>query len=572
MALGAEAGSMLEPGCKSMGALRAPSSGPGFPRTYRTVASGVGPGRMTMDQHEHLSVGAVPALISFFDATHVCRFANEHHCRWYGRSPEELVGLHMRDFLGTEGYERRLPHLRRVEAGEEVSFEASVPHLDGSWRDAAIRYVPRFGPGGFEGFHTLVFDVAAQQHRFHSVFDGTVVAFWEIDLTALRGVLDDLRAQGVGDLAGYAAGRTDLVREALSMTPVRDLNAKAMELFGTSRAEAIGRPLGDWCPPESLPVWNANMIAYLSGQASFEADTVMMRSDGGRIDVLLNCAFPKKPEDQNIVIVGFVDIASRVAQEHQLAKAQADLAHASRVATLGELMASIAHEVNQPLAAVVTSGNAALRWLRREVPDLGEVEAAISQMIGEGTRASEIIMRTRMMAAKGNGERTAIGPNLLVEDALAISRRQISGLGADLDVQLGGGLPRILGDRVQLQQVLINLLINAAQAMADQVEERRITIRTSLVADGVLFDVRDTGPGFPTDGAAQVFNAFYTTKPTGMGMGLSVSKTIVEAHGGWIRAANGQGGGAVFEFTLPFAEDACGTPDVPVEQFARAAG
>lgn len=126
---------------------------------------------------------AVPVLISYFDANHICRFANEHHNQWYGRSPAELVGLHMRDFLGEAAYQTRLPYLDVVAQGECVSLEAEVPHWSGVWRDAAIRYIPLMGARGFEGFHTLVFDLSREQHRFHSIFDGTAVGFWEIDLT-----------------------------------------------------------------------------------------------------------------------------------------------------------------------------------------------------------------------------------------------------------------------------------------------------------------------------------------------------------------------------------------------------
>ncbi|WP_158266269.1 PAS domain-containing sensor histidine kinase [Allosphingosinicella deserti] len=495
---------------------------------------------------------AVPALISFFDADHICRYANDHHLRWYGRSPEGLVGMHMRDFLGEDAYLERLPHLERVAAGEQVSFEASVPYRDGGWRDGAIRYVPRFGPAGFEGFHTLVFDRSRDQHRFRSVFDGTAVGFWEIDLSNMRAMLAQMTEEG-RDVLAHVEADLSFVRQALAVTPVLDLNEKACRMLAVERGSSIGRPLGDWCPDEHLDAWNRNLLAYLRGEESYETETVVRRQDGSTLDVLLSCAFPNTPSQQVIVVVGMVDISERVARERELAKAQADLAHAARVATLGELMASIAHEVNQPLSAVVANGNAALRWLNRPEHEIEEARSAINRIMSEATRASEIIARTRQMAVKGTSSRTDFCVNQMIEEAVEITRRQTAALGATISLSPAPGMPLLHADRIQLQQIMINLIVNAAQAMHEQPEgARRIAIASYACEAGLMIEVADTGPGIG-DKAHRIFDAFFTTKPDGMGMGLSVVKGIVEAHGGSIRAAPRIGGGTLFQVKLPYA-------------------
>ena len=501
-----------------------------------------------------LTADTVPILISFFDKAHVCRFANEHHCRWYGRTPQELTGLHMKDFLGHEAYAERLPHLAAVATGCEVLFEAPVPYLDGTWHDAEIRYIPQMGSNGFEGFHILVVDIERQKHRFRSVFDGTALGFFEIDLVGLHALLSRLQASGIDDLAAYAAADSVFPRQVLDAVKVVDLNKKAMEMFQLDRASAAGRSLGDWCPDEGLETWRKVVIGYLSGLPSYEGETVMVRGDGRLIDVLVNCAFPKRMDGQVIVVVGVVDISKRLENERALVKAQQELAHAARVATLGELTASIAHEVNQPLGAVVANGHAALRWLTRAAPNTEEATLAIKRMIDEATRASDIITHIRKMARNSDSERTLFSVDKVVTEALAITGRQLRSLGANVVLSLSSDPAEVCADRIQIQQVLINLLVNAAQAMSDtSSEERSIFVRSRLLDNHVQIEVADTGPGLPQEKAEQLFNAFYTTKAAGMGMGLSISKTIVEAHGGKILATSGEEGGALFKFTLPRA-------------------
>jgi PAS domain S-box-containing protein len=248
-----------------------------------------------------------------------------------------------------------------------------------------------------------------------------------------------------------------------------------------------------------------------------------------------------------------VDITERKRAEEALRVAQAELAHVSRVMVMGQIAASIAHEVNQPLAAVVMSGNAGLRWLDAGPPNLGEARDALRHIIKDGNRASEVIGRIRGLLQKRTLDRTGVDLNDLIRDTIAVTAHELQRHGVSAELELADGLPTVVGDRVQLQQVLLNLILNAVDAMADVSERTRVLgIESGIDAPGsVLIEVRDCGKGFEPGSVDRLFEAFFTTKPAGLGMGLSVSHTIVEAHGGRIWATANDGPGATLHLSLP---------------------
>lgn len=256
--------------------------------------------------------------------------------------------------------------------------------------------------------------------------------------------------------------------------------------------------------------------------------------------------------------------AELLRQNQERQRVQAELAHVSRVTTLGELAASIAHEVNQPLTGIVTYGGACLRWINRPEPDLGEARHAVENMIAEGLRASEVIRRIRALARKDDSRRQPFHLGELADETVLMVRHQAEFHGIAVAQQYAAGLPQVLGDRIQLQQVIINLLVNAIQAMSSRAQgQRELRISTTRQADGqALLRVEDTGPGVEAGQIDKLFEAFYTTRSEGLGMGLSICRSIVEAHGGCIWAESparaalpaGQfpgGPGAAFCFTLP---------------------
>jgi PAS domain S-box-containing protein len=252
------------------------------------------------------------------------------------------------------------------------------------------------------------------------------------------------------------------------------------------------------------------------------------------------------------VVGALMDITAARKGEEALRRAQAELAHASRVATLGELSASIAHEVHQPLTAIVASGNAAVRWLDREVPENARAIRSVTRMISEAHRASQVILRIRELAKKAEPVMSQVDVNWLIEDVLVLISREATGQRVEVRTQLASELPPVLGDRVQLQQVLINLVMNGIQAMAPVTDRARVlVIRTQRPdANQILVAVEDAGVGIAPENLDRLFGAFYTTKPDGMGMGLSISRSIVETHGGSISATRNSGPGMTFQFTL----------------------
>ncbi len=236
-----------------------------------------------------------------------------------------------------------------------------------------------------------------------------------------------------------------------------------------------------------------------------------------------------------------------------LREAQTELAHVNRVTTMGELSASIAHEVMQPITAAVTNAHAALRWLGTQPPDLEEIRQALGRVVKEGDRATDVIGRIRALIKKAPPRKDGLEINEAILEVIALTHGEVVKNGVSVQTQLAEGLPRIQGDRVQLQQVILNLIINAVQAMSGVSEgSRELLIGTGKDASGgVLVTVQDSGPGLSPESSDRLFDAFYTTKPGGMGMGLTICRSVVEAHGGRIWAPRNAGPGATVQFALP---------------------
>jgi C4-dicarboxylate-specific signal transduction histidine kinase len=240
-----------------------------------------------------------------------------------------------------------------------------------------------------------------------------------------------------------------------------------------------------------------------------------------------------------------------------LRQAQAELAHVSRVTTMGELTASLAHEVNQPIAAAVTDANTCLRWLTRENPDVEEARQTAVRIVKATTRAAEIISRVRLLYKKGTPERELVDVNEVIRDLIVLLRSEATRYSISVRTELARDIPQVMADRVQLQQVLMNLVINGIDAMKDVDGNRELAIKSQRAeTDQLLVLVSDTGVGLPLQQTDQIFNAFFTTKPNGTGMGLSISRSIVESHGGRLWAGENSPRGASFYFTLPIEVEA----------------
>jgi len=255
-----------------------------------------------------------------------------------------------------------------------------------------------------------------------------------------------------------------------------------------------------------------------------------------------------------------IDITERKRAEEErerLRQAQADLAHVNRVTTMGELTASLAHEVNQPIAAAITNANTCLRWLTRDRPDLEEAREAAMRIVKDGTRAAEIVSRIRLVFKKGAPERELVDVNNVIREMIVLLRGEATKHHISFRTELAADLSKVLGDRVQLQQVVMNLIVNSIDAMKDVDEKREVVIKSQRAEDAhIMVSVSDTGMGLPPQQEDQIFNAFFTTKPHGTGMGLRICRSIVESHGGRLWAADNYPRGASFCFTIPSKAEA----------------
>jgi len=301
-------------------------------------------------------------------------------------------------------------------------------------------------------------------------------------------------------------------------------------------------------------------MSELKRTGRWEGELVHTARDGRRLVVASRWALQRDGRGRpGAILETNNDISDRRQVEDGLTRAQRELAHVARVATLGELTASIAHEVNQPLAAVVTNGEACLRWLGRPVPDVGQARASVENMIKNGQRASEVVRRLRALSRKSDPSYAPLSLADVVNDVVLLIGRELQSHRATLGMTAADGLPLVQGDRVQLQQVVMNLLMNGMQAM-DGISTRphRLVVeivRSAEEPQSIVLTVSDAGPGIDPASLGRLFDAFFTTRQDGMGMGLSISRSIVEAHGGRIWATNRPEGGARFHVSLPIAEE-----------------
>ena len=278
----------------------------------------------------------------------------------------------------------------------------------------------------------------------------------------------------------------------------------------------------------------------------------------GRSRYLAITYSPLRPHTEHVeaALVISRDLSEYMIAAEHLRQAQADLAHVNRVTTMGELTASVAHEVNQPITAAVTNAKTCLRWLNRDQPDLAEAREAALRIVQDGTRAAQIINRIRMLFKKETPQRELVDVNDVIREMITLLRSETNRYSISVQTQLTENLPHIMADRVQLQQVLLNLVINSIDAMKDIEGTRELLVSSQPDEHAqIVVSVSDTGVGLPPEQSDQIFNAFYTTKVHGTGMGLSISRSIIEAHGGRLWASNNYPSGATFSIALPTSAD-----------------
>src|SRR5712672_1084172 len=343
-----------------------------------------------------------------------------------------------------------------------------------------------------------------------------------------------------------------------------EANNAFLDMLGYSREDLIsGRIRWTKLTPAEWAAADQDALAQMSATGSckpFEKE--FFRKDGSRVPILVGGAFFERKPDEGVVFVFDVTDRKRAeeklrASEQRLLNAQMELAHVNRVTTMGQLTASIAHEINQPIAAAVTNAAAGLRWLAAQPPNHEEVQNSFDSVIKAGNHTIEVIGRIRALANKTDIEKVSLDVNDVVREAIGLVQHELTSHRVSLRMELAPALPMILGDRVQLQQVIINLVMNGVEAMqsvTDQPRELAIGSHQNETRQ-VLVSVTDSGVGISAEHADRLFNAFFTTKSSGMGMGLSICRSIIEAHGGRMSAVNNVGPGATFQFVLPLHQE-----------------
>lgn len=390
------------------------------------------------------------------------------------------------------------------------------------------------------------------ERRYRELFNHMPVALGQLDMRYMN---DRLTARYANQPPPRSEMDIDLdfIQDILRETRAIEVNPEAQRLFRAQRREDMLIPIERFwrTRPETV---RRTVLARLNGEPGYSEETKVDALDGTQIDVLYTVAFPPSTWERGTNIVAFIDISDRIAALAKVEQMQSELAHAGRVAMLGEMAASIAHEVNQPLAAIATSGAACLRWLNRAQPDLDEVRDLAGRVVSDAQRAAGIIARVRDMAANRRADHVPLNLNELVEEATHFLRHEFQDRQVELRFSAAPGPALVSADRIQIQQVVVNLAVNALQAMAEaKAPAPRLSISVAPVGvTGLCVTVEDNGPGLDSTTAPRLFESFFTTKREGLGIGLAVCRSIIEAHGGSIEAGNrADGQGARFSFTLP---------------------
>ncbi len=410
---------------------------------------------------------------------------------------------------------------------------------------------------------TLYSDLEGSEARYRFLFENVPIAIVQIDTRGYQHVFDDLRRRGV-DIEDYVRNTPDFVDRFGPYILGRVANMACARLFGVATTAEVLRPLGvTWyASPDTL---RRSVLARLAGKKGYAERTKLLGLDGRLLDVLFVITYRERNDGAfPFDIVSMVDLKDLVSAERMLERMQAEFAHAARVSMLGELSASLAHEISQPLMAIKANIAATHRWLARDVPDLDEALLASRRINADATRAADVVSRIRAMAVNAAPQRALCSVNEIIEEATQFLHYDVRSRGVALQLDLSPGMAPVSVDRVQIQQIIVNLAVNAMQAIArGPAGDKRVWIRTRAEGSRLRVRVEDSGPGIVAEDAGRLFEQFFSTRTDGMGMGLRICRSLVEAHEGTIDAVNRPEGGAMFSFTLPIAAPAVAAATTP---------
>lgn len=397
-------------------------------------------------------------------------------------------------------------------------------------------------------------ELVASETRYRELFQAMSMGLVHLDTRRLWQIFNRLKQEGVTDLRAHLEINPHLIQEAMEATVVAEVNAAAVALYGAnSAADLVGETVKALWSPKGMRTFIRALECGYYLLPGFEEETEQLRLDGTPIAV--NMSFNPSPalRAEGRLLVGLMDISERVAAEAALAELKKTFAHHTRLALLGELTASISHEINQPLSAIMTYGAAGRRMLERPTVDKDKLIVIQEAIVADARRAADVIARTRNMATGQQADKIVVKASSLVADSMKFVEHELKTSVVRVDKAFADPDAMVAVDPVQLQQVIVNLVVNAIQEMQKVPHAKRaLSLRTAIHGDHVVIEVEDRGLGVPADNLPRLFDNFFTTKPTGLGMGLAICKQIVDAHGGTLTVQN-TGGGAMFRISLPAA-------------------
>ncbi len=464
---------------------------------------------------------------------------NKEFTRMFGYEPAEVLERPVNDLIVPERFvESAREYNRRLKSGDRVEVETVRRRKDGNDVHVSLLAVPVTAASGEQVANYAIYrDITERKRaeerllesevRFQAIADTAPVMIW---------------TTGTDGLCNYFS------------KPWLDFTGRTMEQeVGMGWTEGVHADDVQGCLDGFLPAFQA--------RKPFRMEYRLRRADG-EYRWVDESGIPRyTPGGEFAGYIGCnIDITDRKRAEEErerLRQVQSELAHINRVTTMGELAASIAHEIKQPISAAHTNAKTCLRWLGRNQPDIAEAREAASRVIQDVTRTSEIISRIRVLFKKGEPERECVDVNEVIREMISLMRSAAARHAISIHTELAPELPNVRADRVQLQQVFLNLMLNGIDAITEGNGAGDLTIKSQRNPDGqVLISISDTGIGLPLERSNKVFDAFFTTKPQGTGMGLSISRSIIEAHGGRLWATGNSDRGATFQFTLPLEQAA----------------
>ncbi len=479
-------------------------------------------------------VEQAPEAIAILSTDDLVIRVNKEFTRLFGYESDELLYRPIYDFIIPETLiESSMEFTRQLKEGHRIEVETIRRRKDGSPVHVSLLVVPIITPAGEQAANYAIYrDITARklaeerlresEARFQTMADTAPVMIW---MTSTDGVCNYFNK------------------------PWLDFTGRTLEQeVGTGWVEGVH-------PDDVQGCFDCFLTAFHARKA-FTMEYRLKRADG-EFRWVIESGIPRYTGEGDFAgyIGSNIDITDRKRAEEErerLRQLQTDLAHINRVSTLGELTASLAHEIKQPISASVMNARTCVKWLVRDQPDIQEARESAVRMIGDVTRASEIISRTSSLFKKGETQRYPVDVNEIIREMIELLRSEANRYSLSIHTELATDLPKINADRVQLQQVFMNLMLNAIDAMIEVSAGRKLTIKSERNPDDqLLISVCDTGIGLPPECAEKIFEAFFTTKPQGTGMGLSISRSIIESHGGRLWATTNPDQGTTFQFTLP---------------------